>query len=102
MLQRLGYEVLQAGTPAEALQLAQRHAGPLHLLLTDVVMPRMSGRDLATRVVALRPDIRQLFMSGYTADVIAHHGVLEPGVHFLQKPFSAQELTAKVREALAG
>ncbi len=102
MLQRLGYEVLQAGTPAEALRLAQQHAGPLHLLLTDVVMPRMSGRDLATRVVALHPDIRQLFMSGYTADVIAHHGVLEPGVHFLQKPFSLQQLTAKVREALAG
>jgi len=100
MLRRLGYQVLVAETPTEANRLATEHEGPIHLLLTDVVMPRMSGRDLANRITALFPSIRLLFMSGYTANVIAHHGVLDPGVHFLQKPFSLQELATKVRQAL--
>jgi YesN/AraC family two-component response regulator len=68
--------------------------------LTDVVMPEMNGRELARIVIALYPDMKRLFMSGYTADVIAHHGVLDEGVHFLQKPFSMKELDLKVRTAL--
>ena len=78
----------------------KQHSGEIHLLLTDVVMPEMNGRDLARRLLSLYPDIKRLFMSGYTADVIAHHGVLDEGVHFIQKPFSKTELSNKVREAL--
>jgi two-component system cell cycle sensor histidine kinase/response regulator CckA len=72
------------------------------MLMTDVVMPEMNGRDLAVQILALHPRIRQLFMSGHTADVIAHHGVLDKGVHFLQKPATVRDLTAKVREVLDG
>jgi YesN/AraC family two-component response regulator len=68
--------------------------------MSDVVMPEMNGRDLAKNILSLYPDIRLLFMSGYTANVIAHHGVLDPGVHFLQKPFPVAHLTAKLREVL--
>ena len=102
MLERLGYTVLAASGPHQALQLAEAHPGVIHLLLTDVIMPDMSGRDLRQRLGALRPDLKCLFMSGYTANVIAHHGVLDEGVHFLQKPFSREALAAKVREALYG
>ncbi len=101
MLARLGYRVLTAGAPAEAIQLARAHAGTIDLLITDVVMPGMNGRDLVDALHAHHPDLRCLFMSGYTADVIAHRGVLEDGVHFIQKPFSTASLAAKVREALA-
>jgi CheY-like chemotaxis protein len=100
MLERQGYTVLAAGTPGEAICLAREHAGEIHLLLTDVVMPGMNGRDLAKNLLSLYPNLKRLFMSGYTANVIAHHGVLDPGVHFLQKPFSLKELADKVREAL--
>ena len=100
MLTSLGYTVLPATTPGEAIQLAREHAGEIHLLLTDVVMPEMNGRDLAKKLLSLYPDLKRLFMSGYTADVIAHHGVLDEGVHFIQKPFSMETLTAKIREAL--
>jgi CheY-like chemotaxis protein len=100
MLERHGYTVITAETPGEAIRLAQGQAGDIHLLMTDVIMPEMNGRDLARELQALNPDLKCLFMSGYTADVIAHHGVLEPGVHFLQKPFSMSALTAKVRDAL--
>ena len=100
MLERLGYTVLAADGPNQALQLAAAHPGVIHLLLTDVIMPDMSGRDLWQRLGALRPDLKCLFMSGYTANVIAHHGVLDDGVHFLQKPFSREALAAKLREAL--
>ena len=99
-LERQGYSVLSAGTPGEAIRMAETHAGDIHLLITDVIMPEMNGRDLARRLIGLHPGMRRLFMSGYTADVIAHHGVLEEGVHFLQKPFSNTVLGAKVREAL--
>ena len=102
LLERLGYTVLAASGPNQALQLAEAHPGVIHLLLTDVIMPDMSGRDLWRRLSALRPDLKCLFMSGYTANVIAHHGVLDEGVHFLQKPFSREALAAKVREALYG
>ncbi|MDZ4165099.1 MAG: PAS domain S-box protein [Smithellaceae bacterium] len=100
MLAHLGYEVLAAGSPIQALRLAEEYPGEIHLLLTDVVMPEMNGRDLWQRVSALRPGIKCLYMSGYTANVIAHRGVLDEGVHFLQKPFSLETMAGKVREAL--
>jgi CheY-like chemotaxis protein len=100
ILERLGYNVLAAGTPGEAIRLAQEYPGLIDLLLTDVVMPEMNGRDLAKNLLSIYPDIRRLFMSGYTANVIAHHGVLDEGVHFIQKPFSMNDLGAKIREAL--
>lgn len=100
MLEGLGYRVLAAETPFKAIELASQHPGRIDLLVTDVVMPEMNGRDLAKRLLAMFPGLRRLFMSGYTDDVIAHHGVLEEGVHFLQKPFTARSLAAKVREAL--
>ena len=100
MLQRLGYTVVAAATPGEAIELARQYKGEIHLLATDVVMPEMNGRDLTRSVLSFYPDIKLLFMSGYTADVIAHHGVLVEGVNFLQKPFSIKSLGAKVREAL--
>ena len=100
ILERLGYSVLAASTPNEAIRLAETHVGEINLLITDVVMPEMNGRDLERRISALRPKLRCLYMSGYTADVIGHHGVLETGVHFIQKPFSMVTLAAKAREAL--
>jgi PAS domain S-box-containing protein len=100
LLERLGYIVLAAGTPGEAVRLAQEHAARIDLLITDVVMPEMNGRALARTLLSFNPDLRRLFMSGYTADVITHHGVLDPGVHFLQKPFSGSALAAAVRAAL--
>lgn len=102
MLEGLGYSVLAAGTPGEALRLAEEWPGEIHLLITDVVMPEMNGRALADRLRAVVPGVRCLFMSGYTANVIAHRGVLDQGVSFLEKPFSRDELAAKVREALEG
>ncbi len=100
MLEKLGYQVLDTGTPSEALDLGREHDGAIDLLLTDVVMPEMNGRDLSDRFRALRPETQHVFMSGYTANFIAHHGVLDPGVHFLQKPFSQQDLAIRLREAL--
>lgn len=102
MLAMQGYTVLQANTPGEAVRLAGGNAGEIHLLMTDVVMPEMNGRDLAKKLQALHPRLKSLFMSGYTADVIAHHGVLDEGVHFIQKPFTLPVLAVKVREALDG
>lgn len=101
MLDSLGYRVLPALGPAEALRVAQEFDGPIHLLITDVVMPGMNGHDLVRELVAIRPDLKQLFMSGYTSDVIVHHGVLDEGVNFLQKPFSPHQLAAHVRAALS-
>lgn len=100
MLKQLGYTVLTANTPAYAISLAGKYAGKIHLLITDVVMPEMNGRDLATHLLSQYQNLRCLFMSGYTANVIAHHGVLDKGVHFVQKPFSRKDLAARVREAL--
>lgn len=102
LLERLGYTVLAAENPIQAIELAETHVGAIHLLLTDVIMPEMSGRDLWQRLETIRPGLKCLFMSGYTANVIAHHGVLDPGVHFLQKPFSRQVLAMKLREVLYG
>lgn len=100
MLQSLGYSVLQAGTPGEAIRLAEEFVGEIHLLATDVVMPEMNGRNLAKLILKKQPMMKCLFMSGYTADIITHHGVLDEGVNFLQKPFSQKELADKVREVL--
>jgi len=100
MLEREGYKVLAAGTPGEAIRLANEHAGEIHLLMTDVVMPEMNGRGLAKNILSLYPHLKCLFMSGYTANVIAHHGVLDEGVNFIQKPFAKQDLAIKVREVL--
>jgi PAS domain S-box-containing protein len=102
MLERQGYEVLAAVTPGEALRLAEAHTGTIHLLITDVVMPEMNGRELADKILALHPQIKCLFTSGYTADVIAHHGVLDTGAAFIQKPFFRNALAAKVRAVLGG
>ncbi|MFP3912452.1 MAG: PAS domain S-box protein [Desulfobacteraceae bacterium] len=100
VLERQGYTVLAARKPGEALALAEQHPGEIHMLLTDVVMPEMNGRELAERLQALRPTTKCLFMSGYTADVVARHGVLDRGVEFIEKPFSFTELAGKVRDVL--
>ena len=100
ILTKHGYEVLAAQSPAEALELARQYEGAIHLLITDVVMPEMNGRELKDRLKALRPEIKVLFMSGYTSDVIAHQGVIEEGVAFLQKPFTVASLAQKVREVM--
>jgi DNA-binding response OmpR family regulator/signal transduction histidine kinase len=100
VLESLGYLVLAASTPGEALRLAKEHGGEIRLLLTDVIMPEMTGLDLANQLTILYPTLRLLFMSGYTGNIIAHHGVLDENVNFIQKPFSSQGLAAKVREIL--
>lgn len=100
MLEGLGYAVLTAARPGDALQLAEERAGKIHLLITDVVMPEMNGKELAERLRGLYPALKCLFMSGYTANVIAHHGILDEGVHFIQKPASIKDLASKVRETL--
>jgi len=100
MLERKGYSVLSATTPWEAIDLAKNHADTIHLLMTDVIMPEMNGRDLAGKITNFYPDIGLLFMSGYPSNVIAHHGVLNDGVAFIQKPFSTMEMAEKVREVL--
>lgn len=99
-LDELGYHVIHAGSPGEALALAERHEGQIQLLLTDVVMPEMNGRDLAAHLAELYPDIKRLYMSGYSADVVARQGIVSKDVHLLQKPFSRHELAAGVRHVL--
>ncbi|MGB7718848.1 MAG: PAS domain S-box protein [Bryobacteraceae bacterium] len=100
MLKSQGYRLLQAASGSEALSLSERYPEPIHLLITDVVMPGMTGRELATRLVALRPSLKTLYTSGYTAHAIAHEGVLDAAVAYLPKPFSPAQLAAKVREVL--
>ncbi|MHB8940358.1 MAG: hybrid sensor histidine kinase/response regulator [Desulfobacteria bacterium] len=95
-----GYKVLEAGNGREALLLSEAHRGEIHLLLTDVAMPKMSGRELTERIRLQRPDLRILYMSGYTDDVILRQGVIEDGIPFLQKPFTPEALARKVREVL--
>ena len=99
-LQAHGYTVLEAHHGKHALQVYEQHAGPIHLLVTDVVMPEMSGRELADRLKPSRPNMKVLFMSGYTDKAIVHHGELDPGAAFLQKPFTPDALARKVREVL--
>ena len=91
---------MDAAAPADAMLMSGQHSGVIDLMLTDVVMPRMSGRALAEAIVAERPETRVRFMSGYTDDAIIRHGVLEAGMHFLEKPFTPRVLAAKVREVL--
>ena len=100
MLERLGYTVISVSGPLEALRIAQSYPEDIHLLMTDVVMPEMNGRDLAEKLSIIYPDIKCLFMSGYTANVIAHHGVLDEGIQFINKPFVKNDLGKKVRQTL--
>ena len=100
MLEEFGYTVLAASSPEEAIRLAGSYDGRISLLITDVIMPKMNGRQLSKVLLASYPHLKCLFMSGYTANIIAPHGVLDPGVLFIQKPFSMSNLSSKVREAL--
>jgi two-component system sensor histidine kinase EvgS len=100
LLEMLKYDVLTANSTDEAMALAQKKSNKIHLLITDVVMPKMSGKDLAEQIKSFNPNMKILFMSGYTANVIAHHGVLDQGVDFIAKPFSIRSLSSKVRKVL--
>jgi two-component system, cell cycle sensor histidine kinase and response regulator CckA len=100
MLAMQGYTVFAVGTPDEAIQIAEAHPGQIDLVITDVVMPEMNGQDLAGKLSSINPNIKCLFMSGYTANVIAHHGVLDPDVDFIQKPFSKRDLINKVQDVI--
>lgn len=100
MLERLGYSVLAVATPMEAVRLAREYENDIDLLMTDVILPKINGKDLADIILTIYPNLKCLFMSGYTANVIAHHGVLDEGVNFIQKPFSKQNLSVKLREVL--
>ena len=101
-LRSLGYKVLEAGDPGEAIRLATEYDGDLHLLLTDLVMPEMNGIELANELVSRRPQLKRLYMSGHATEVLADRGLADKGVSFLEKPFSTQSLAAKVRRALGG
>jgi PAS domain S-box-containing protein len=100
IMDRLGYTVLTADTPGGAMRLAEEYAGEIHLLMTDVIMPEMNGKELSEKIKKVRPAMKSLFMSGYTANVIAHRGMLDEGVQFIQKPFSLKDIATKVRIAL--
>ncbi|MFO7877741.1 MAG: PAS domain S-box protein [Desulfovermiculus sp.] len=100
MLEHQGYTVLTAATPGEAFDIVREHSEEIHLLLTDVVMPEMNGQDLAWKLLSFYPNLKCLFISGYTENVIVHHGILAEGVNFIGKPFSKQDLALKVRKVL--
>jgi CheY-like chemotaxis protein len=99
-LEPLGYNLLIASDGNEAINLSKTYDGDIHLLLTDVIMPNMNGQELADAIQETRPDMQIIFMSGYTDDVITHHGVLEPGVNFIQKPITPSRLAKVLREVL--
>jgi PAS domain S-box-containing protein len=100
MLEHLGYVVLSAGKPSEAIHIIQESSNNIHLVITDVVMPEMNGRELVDQLKRIKPEIKHLFMSGYTANIIAHQGVLDKGVNFIQKPFTLKDLAIKIRKVL--
>jgi two-component system, cell cycle sensor histidine kinase and response regulator CckA len=100
-LREAGYAILVAGSPAEAIHISKNHPGPIHLMVTDVILPGISGSQLASHLSSLRPEMKVLYVSGYTDDAIVRHGVLEPGLAFLQKPFSLKMLARRVVEVLA-
>jgi len=102
MLSILGYTVFSANSPEEARVLAEKYKGEIDLLITDMIMPGMNGRDLSEQLLFVNPAMKCLFMSGYTANVMANRCAMENNMHFLQKPFTIQSLAAKVREALQG
>jgi len=100
ILEQQGYKVLETPGPIEGIELARAHESPIHLVLTDVIMPRMSGKEFAERVQEIRPEVRVLYMSGYARHLMTSQGVLGAGVEFLEKPFTPQGLAYKVREVL--
>ncbi len=100
ILQKQGYKVLEASHGNNALVLCKQHKRAIHLILTDVVMPGISGPDLTKRLAPLHPEMKVLYTSGYTDNAIVHHGILEEGINFIQKPFTVDELLRKVREVL--
>ena len=100
MLKSFGYTVLIANNSVDALSLCEKNRGPIDLLITDVVMPNMNGKELRDRIKIIRPGIKVLFMSGYTSNIIVHHGIAEEGVQFIQKPFSLNDFARKIRHIL--
>jgi DNA-binding response OmpR family regulator len=100
ILREQGYRVLEASQGVDAFLICEEHKGPIHLLVTDVVMPKMSGRELAERIKSIRQEVKVLYMSGYPDDTIAHHGILNEGMNYIQKPFKMNGLAQKVRGVL--
>jgi CheY-like chemotaxis protein len=100
MLKSIGYTVLIENNPVDALSFCEKNHSPIDLLITDVVMPNMNGKELRDRIKIIRPDIKVLFMSGYTSNVIVHHGIPEESVHFIQKPFGLNDLARKIQNIL--
>jgi DNA-binding NtrC family response regulator len=102
VLKKYGYTVLEAEDSKQALQVVAAHDSPIHLLLTDVIIPGLNGKALAEEMIRRYPQLKVIFISGYSDEAIAHHGILEPGMLFLQKPFSFMEMVRKVQEVLRG
>jgi len=102
ILEKQGYKILDGSQGNEAIQICEEHKGPIHMMVTDVVMPGMSGRELANRLMSVHPEMKVLYMSGYTDDAIVHHGVLDPGIAYIQKPFAPDTFASKVRQILDG